>query len=138
MWGFALWALAHIAPNGDGKSIIFFGEFVVLAIVGMFHINYRRRETMDSDWVPIALTTSVIPFRALYPGAYGDRLEGNRHCAARNGNRALYPFSNGPRMGLRRLGDAGWVSGAIYFSRFCASLSRSAFSLMKPSASRWS
>ena len=68
MWGFALWALAHIAPNGDGKSIIFFGGFVVLAIVGMFHIDYRRRETMGSDWGPIALTTSAIPFRAYIQG----------------------------------------------------------------------
>ena len=50
------------------KEHIFSGGFVVLAIVGMFHIDYRRRETMGSDWGPIALTTSAIPFRAYIQG----------------------------------------------------------------------
>ncbi len=63
-WGFALWALAHIAPNGDGESIICFGGFAVLAIVGMLHIDCRRRETMGSDWGPVALTTSAVPVLA--------------------------------------------------------------------------
>lgn len=68
MWAFVLWALAHIAPNGDGASIIFFGGFAVLAFVGMFHIDYRRQATMGSDWGPIALTTSAVPFLAYIQG----------------------------------------------------------------------
>ena len=34
MWGIMLWAAAHILARGDMKSLVFFGAFLVLAVVG--------------------------------------------------------------------------------------------------------
>ena len=68
MWGFALWALAHLAPNGDVASVIFFGGLAFLALVGMVHIDHRRQATMGADWGPMALTTSIVPFLAYMQG----------------------------------------------------------------------
>lgn len=68
MWGFALWALAHMAPNGDAASAIFFGGFALLSIGGMMHIDHRRQAAMGADWGPVVLTTSIIPFQAYVEG----------------------------------------------------------------------
>ena len=68
MWGIALWALAHIAPNGDAASLLLFGGFALLAFGGMLHIDYRRQQTMGSGWGPMALTTSLVPFLAAAQG----------------------------------------------------------------------
>lgn len=66
--GTALWALAHLAANGDGASVILFGGILVLAVGGMAHIDARRRATLGSAWGPVALTTSAMPFAALLAG----------------------------------------------------------------------
>ena len=42
MWGYALRALAHPAPNADMASLIFFGGFAFLALAGMAHIDHCR------------------------------------------------------------------------------------------------
>jgi uncharacterized membrane protein len=68
MWGFALWALAHLGPNGDAASVIFFGGLALLSLAGMAHIDHRRQVTMGSNWGPMALTTSVVPFLAYMQG----------------------------------------------------------------------
>lgn len=34
MWAVALWAIVHVLANGDLASLIFFGTFAVLALVG--------------------------------------------------------------------------------------------------------
>ena len=68
MWGFALWALAHLATNGNMASLIFFGGFAFLALAGMAHIDHRRQSVMGSDWGPVALTTSAIPSSPISKG----------------------------------------------------------------------
>ncbi|NKB59600.1 MAG: NnrU protein [Alphaproteobacteria bacterium] len=68
LWGVALWGIAHIATNGDVASLLLFGGLVVLALGGMMHIDYRRRETVGSGWGPVALSTSAIPFVAVIQG----------------------------------------------------------------------
>ncbi len=68
LWGMALWALAHIPPNGDAASLIFFLAFAVLAFAGMYHIDRRRERSLGAAWGPIALTTSVLPFAAIASG----------------------------------------------------------------------
>jgi uncharacterized membrane protein len=68
LWGIALWAAGHIVANGDAASVVLFGAMLVLALGGMAHIDHRRRATLGSDWGPIALTTSVIPFLAAIQG----------------------------------------------------------------------
>lgn len=65
LWGATLWAVGHLAVNGDAASIILFGGILVLSLGGMRHIDLRRERTLGSAWGPIALTTSVVPFQAL-------------------------------------------------------------------------
>ena len=71
MWAVALWAVAHMAANGDVASIIFFAAFAVMAVAGMAAIDGRRRRLMGSDWQAIAATTSNVPFAALLRGRTG-------------------------------------------------------------------
>jgi uncharacterized membrane protein len=66
--GAALWAAAHLLTNTDAASLILFGGVLALAGAGMLHIDHRRRITMGSDWGPVALTTSVVPFLAIATG----------------------------------------------------------------------
>ena len=68
LWGIALWALAHIPPNGDARSFILFGAFASLAFAGMALIDRKREQSMGAAWGPIALTTSVLPFAAMLSG----------------------------------------------------------------------
>lgn len=64
LWGVVLWAVGHIAANGNAASLVLFGGMLILALGGMAHIDHRRRLTMGPDWGPIVMTTSVIPFLA--------------------------------------------------------------------------
>lgn len=74
MWAIALWALSHLAANGDRASLIFFGGLAALALLGMPLMDHRRAETLGSAWGPFALTTSVIPFAAAIQGRAKPRL----------------------------------------------------------------
>ncbi|MDH3229499.1 MAG: NnrU family protein [Alphaproteobacteria bacterium] len=68
LWAVALWAVGHIAANGDVSSLILFGGMTVLALGGMAHIDHRRRLSLGADWGPVAMTTSVVPFLATIQG----------------------------------------------------------------------
>ena len=68
LWGVALWALAHMPPNGDAASLVLFGAFALLALAGMPLLDRKRSETLGATWGPIALTTSVLPFAAMISG----------------------------------------------------------------------
>ncbi len=68
LWAVTLWAVGHMAVNGDAASLILFGGMAVLALGGMAHIDHRRRMTLGADWGPVAMTTSVIPFVAAIQG----------------------------------------------------------------------
>ncbi len=71
LWGAGLWAIAHMAANGDLASLILFGGMALLSFGGMAHIDHRRRETLGADWGPIALSSSAIPFLAALQGRHG-------------------------------------------------------------------
>ncbi len=43
LWGFALWALGHLAANGDLVSVLMFGSFAVFAFAGMAGLGARAR-----------------------------------------------------------------------------------------------
>jgi uncharacterized membrane protein len=45
MWAFGLWALLHIAANGDLAGLIFFGAFATLALLGTLAIDAKKRRT---------------------------------------------------------------------------------------------
>lgn len=68
LWGFALWGLGHIPPNGDLRCLILFSSMVLLSFVGMAHIDARRAQAFPEAWASIVRTTSVVPFVAIAAG----------------------------------------------------------------------
>lgn len=69
LWGFALWALSHLVPNGDLVSLILFGGFGLFALAAMPLIDRRkRRQWGEADWHGLASGTSILPFAALIAG----------------------------------------------------------------------
>lgn len=55
MLAFALWAAAHIVPNGDLAHVILFGTFLGLALGGMRILDRRaRRRLGDESWHELA------------------------------------------------------------------------------------
>jgi len=65
--GVTLWAVGHAAVNGDLASVTLFAGMAILCIGGMIHIDLRR-QAQGSDWGPVALVTSRIPFVAALQG----------------------------------------------------------------------
>jgi uncharacterized membrane protein len=63
MWSFMLWAAAHILARGDVKSLIFFGNMLLVAGVGTLAMDARKRA--NPDWARFAAATSHIPFHAV-------------------------------------------------------------------------
>ena len=66
MWGIMLWAAAHILARGDTKALIFFGGFLVLAVVGTLSMDARKKS--NPDWPRFAAVTSHLPFVAVAQG----------------------------------------------------------------------
>ncbi|WP_296764033.1 NnrU family protein [Sediminimonas sp.] len=46
----ALWALAHLAANGDLAHVIVFGLFAGFAVLGMAMVDRRKRRELGPDW----------------------------------------------------------------------------------------
>jgi uncharacterized membrane protein len=65
LWSFALWGLAHIVTGGDVASLVFFGGFAALALVGMVVIDLKRRARDPEGYARFAAATSRLPFWAL-------------------------------------------------------------------------
>ncbi|MEK6244952.1 MAG: NnrU family protein [Pseudomonadota bacterium] len=68
MWGFMLWAGAHLLARGELKATIFFGSFLVLAALGALLIDRRKAKTLGEDWQRFAAATSYFPFLAILQG----------------------------------------------------------------------
>ena len=67
--GVALWAVLHLIGNGDGASLVFFGAFAVVAILGPASIDEKRQRRLGAAaWTPFAAQTSIIPFAAILAG----------------------------------------------------------------------
>ena len=58
----------HLLVNGDMATIILMLGMITLSFGGMRHIDYRRAKLLGSAWGPVALTTSVTPFKAVFQG----------------------------------------------------------------------
>jgi uncharacterized membrane protein len=68
MWGFILWAIAHILARGEMKATVFFGAFLVLAALGALLIDRRKEQALGEDWERFAAVTSYFPFLAIAQG----------------------------------------------------------------------
>ncbi|WP_447932456.1 NnrU family protein [Sphingopyxis fribergensis] len=68
LWGFALWALAHMVPNGDLVSVMMFGGFGLFALLAMPLIDRRKRRALGPIWTELARQTSILPGAAWLSG----------------------------------------------------------------------
>ncbi|HKZ73546.1 MAG TPA: NnrU family protein [Steroidobacteraceae bacterium] len=68
LWGVALWALGHLAANGDLASVILFGSFLFLVLVGTVSIDAKRKRAFGEQWERFAGVTSNVPFGAIAAG----------------------------------------------------------------------
>jgi uncharacterized membrane protein len=68
LWGVVIWAAMHLALNGDEASVILFGTFFVLALLGPLSIDAKRKRKMGADWDGFAARTSNVPFAAVLSG----------------------------------------------------------------------
>lgn len=68
LWAVAIWSGFHLAANGDEASVIFFGTFFVLSLLGTISIDAKRRRKMGASWDAFAAKTSNLPFSAALAG----------------------------------------------------------------------
>lgn len=68
LWGFALWALGHIAANGDLRSILLFGGFAAFALGTVPMVEKRAKRRLGASWEETAAGTSTVPFAAIARG----------------------------------------------------------------------
>ena len=63
MWGFMLWAAAHILARGDVRSLIFFGGLFLVAALGTILMDARKRS--NPDFQRFEAVTSNLPLKAV-------------------------------------------------------------------------
>ena len=69
IWALGLWAVAHIVPNGDTASVLLFGLFAVLAFVGPWSLDKKKRRDLgEQTWQRLSAPTSSVPFWAVLTG----------------------------------------------------------------------
>jgi uncharacterized membrane protein len=68
LWGVALWAVTHLALNGDSASVVLFGSLLVLALGGPLLIDAKRKRAFGPKWERFAAMTSNVPFAAILSG----------------------------------------------------------------------
>jgi uncharacterized membrane protein len=68
LWSFAIWAAVHVVGNGDSASIVFFGAFLIIALVGMPSIDAKLGRRDPATWQALAAATSIVPFAAIGAG----------------------------------------------------------------------
>jgi uncharacterized membrane protein len=61
MWGFALWALAHILIAPTGRTLVLAGSIAVLALVGAALQDRKKRQLIGGGWYGWESQTSYWP-----------------------------------------------------------------------------
>lgn len=63
LWGFALWAFAHVPPNGDLVSVVLFGALGGFSLAGFTLVDRRtRRQLGAAAWRRLAAACPLVPF----------------------------------------------------------------------------
>jgi uncharacterized membrane protein len=68
LWGFLIWSMAHLVPNGDLGGVLLFGGLALFCIAGFFIVERRARRRLGDDWNRIAAATSTVPLGAIVGG----------------------------------------------------------------------
>jgi len=64
----ALWGLAHLLANSTLGDVAFFGSFVIVGVVGPYHLDARLKREKGEDFRDFCNQTSVLPFGAILRG----------------------------------------------------------------------
>lgn len=64
LWSFAVWAAVHLLAKGSLEGVLFFGAFLVTALLGMPSIDAKLRARDPEGFAALAARSSVIPFAA--------------------------------------------------------------------------
>ena len=74
MWGFALWAVAHVIVMPTGAQIVLSATIIFLALVGSAGQDAKKAQQMGDAWRHWAARTSFVPFARQITGAapWGD------------------------------------------------------------------
>lgn len=57
----ALWAAAHLVPNGDLAHVILFGTFAAFALLGGRLVDRRRKREMGAEWQRLRSAVAAAP-----------------------------------------------------------------------------
>ncbi len=68
LWGFSLWGLSHVPPNGHLAALILFGGVALFGFLGMRMLDRRSRRTLGPRFDEFAASTSIVPFAAVLAG----------------------------------------------------------------------
>jgi uncharacterized membrane protein len=68
LWGFLIWSLGHLVPNGDLRSLVLFGGFAAFSAGGLAIMERRARRKFGPQWPDIRRQSSVLPFAAALDG----------------------------------------------------------------------
>lgn len=68
LWGVAIWAAGHLLVNGDAPSLILFGTMLLLAVLGTYSIDAKRRRALGPVYEAFEAQTSNVPFGAIASG----------------------------------------------------------------------
>lgn len=74
LWGFLLWAVAHIPPTGHVVALILFGGMALLALAGMLALDRRAKRRLGAGrWETLAARAPLIPLAGIARGNAGLR-----------------------------------------------------------------
>lgn len=62
MWGFAIWALVHVAIIATPKALILDGGILVLALAGAAGQDRKKARIAGQDWHDWTARTAFVPF----------------------------------------------------------------------------
>ena len=68
LMGTSLWALFHMACNGDTAALVLFGSLFIVCAVGAPSIDAKRARKHGAAWTRFAERTSILPFGAISSG----------------------------------------------------------------------
>jgi uncharacterized membrane protein len=68
LWGILLWSAGHLVVRHDPPALLFFGSIAVVAAMGMWSIDRKRRLASGAAWLEFSRKTSLVPFLAIAAG----------------------------------------------------------------------
>jgi uncharacterized membrane protein len=75
LWGFVLWALAHVAANGDAVTVVLFAALGLFSLAGLWLVDRRHRRLLGQGaWWRLAARAPLIPFACGMPRFAGTDL----------------------------------------------------------------